>query len=109
MIWFIIFLLIAYLSNSFIDAIDHGKGAFRLGFVWHLFKWGVCLPAYFLAGVSLVTGMIGIPFYEALGYFFGYYWKYLILWVFLHILWELHYKIWRIILEVKGWIKKDWL
>ena len=92
MTYLIILLLIFYLSNSFIDAIDHHRGSETLGFVWHFFKWVICLPSLFLAGVSLVSSN---PFYTMGIFFLLYYPAIIIVWIIFHFIWRLHYKFWR--------------
>lgn len=102
-LYFIIFIFIAYLSNSYIDAIDHGKAARTLRVVWHMVKWGICLPAYFLAGVSFVCIGLSLAFYDIIYSIFMNNWYWILpLWVCLHFIWEGHYKFWRIYFKKHG-------
>jgi len=102
-LYFIIFIFIAYLSNSYIDAIDHGKAARTLKVVWHFVKWGVCLPAYFLAGISFVCILLDITFYQAIAKVFQSNWYWILpLWLVLHFTWETHYRFWRAYFKKHG-------
>jgi len=103
MTYVIIFLLIFYLSNSFIDAIDHQKGSRTLKFWWHFFKWIICLSSLFLAGVSLTCILINVnPFYVFGMFFLLYYLTFLPILIGFHCFWELHYRFWRWIFTKYG-------
>lgn len=101
MIYFIIFIVIAYISNALVDAIDHGKGQQTLKYLWHFCKWFICLPCYFLAGISLISFLISSTPFEVISIIWKLYtWKIIVFWIGLHILWESFYKLFRFVFDI---------
>ncbi len=72
-------ILLSWLLNAFMDAIDHGKGAQTLGLLWHALK----------------TVSYGIPFAYILWLTHAPIYTILVLLVALKVIWELTYRFLR--------------
>ena len=54
----ILVITLSWLLNAAMDAIDHGKGAQRLGFLWHILKWfSYALPFGYIMWLTHMTVM----------------------------------------------------
>jgi len=61
-----LFLFIAVMSNSFMDAIDHGKGERTLKELWHSVKYFLFYPSVFLSGYFFKGALHGKTIFEAI-------------------------------------------
>ncbi|MDZ7262739.1 MAG: hypothetical protein ONB05_11630 [candidate division KSB1 bacterium] len=100
---FIFLVLLSYWLNSTMDAIDHGKGAEDLRFLWHLLKWGLFWPCWFLAGVHFVLPHA----WGALWQRIKNNWTWLLpFWLISHLVWKGNYWLLRTIFSKYG--LPDW-
>ena len=95
---FLIFAILACITNAWMDAIDHGKGAERLGALWHILKplWYIFV---FMAGMSVISNNV---LHDILVLIY-YKWKFILftLWG-LWALWEGLYRLLRYIFKLFG-------
>lgn len=98
----IIFSILACAINAFMDAIDHGKGARTLKFVWHALKplWYISV---FFAGMSLICFELNLNLFDVVFSILKNYYKYIgMTLAALWLMWESIYNLLRWIFKYTG-------
>jgi len=93
---------LACITNAFMDAIDHGKGARTLRYLWHVLKpmWYILT---FMCGMSIVCLYFQFDLINVVSSIIADWWFYILSTVLaLWVLWEIVYKAIRYIFKYTG-------